>query len=197
MMKLLSIIKRLKSYLKPEYASYILPLAAAALLLLYSQHAINELAESRVRVEHSYTVLSQLEHLRSDVEAAEAAHYGYLMTEKESFLQSYYQAQKRIPSALKELKNLTADNAAQQERLDALSPIIQILFNQAKKDMSARAPGPEQAAETMTRTKSLIDQSRALFEQLSAEENMQLRERTAASATKLHRLRWWLVGIGL
>ena len=197
MMKLLSIIKRLKSYLKPEYASYILPLAAAALLLLYSQHAINDLAESRARVENTYTVLSQLERLRSDVEAAEAAHRGYLMTEKESFLQSYYQAQKRIPGELKDLKNLTAGNAAQQERLDALSPIIQALFNQAKKDISARAPSPEQAADTMTHTKSLIDQSRALFELLSAEESMQLRERTAASTAKLQQLRWWLAGIGL
>src|SRR3989344_5996773 len=119
---LVNIMQRLRSFLKPEYAPYILPLAAAALLLLYSQHAINDLAESRARVENTYTVLSQLERLRSDVEAAEAAHRGYLMTEKESFLQSYYQAQKRIPGELKDLKNLTAGNAAQQERLDALSP---------------------------------------------------------------------------
>ena len=197
MMKPLGVIKRLKPFLKPEYAPYILPLAAAALLLLYSQHAINELAESRMRVEHTYAVLSQLEHLRSDVEAAEAAHRGYLMTEKESFLQAYYQTQKRIPGALKELKNLTADNAAQQERLEALSPVIQALFNQAKKDISARAPSPEQAADTTLRTKSLIDQSRVLFELLSAEENMLLRERAAASAAKLQQLRWWQSGVGL
>jgi len=190
-------MKRLSSFLKPEYVPYLLPLAAAALLLLYSRHAINELAESRVEVEHSYAVLSQLELLRSDVEAAEAAHRGYLMSEKESFLQSYYQAQKRIPGTLRNLKNLTADNAAQQQRLDALSPIIDVLFGQAKKDISARTPSPQQAADTMARTKSLIDQSRPLFELLSAEENILLHERTAASATKLQQLGRWLVGIGL
>ncbi len=190
-------MKRLRAFLKPEYAPYALPLAAAALLLLYSQHAINEIAESRVRVEHTYTVLTQIEHLRSEIEASEAAHHGYLITEKESFLQSYNQAQKRITDALKDLKNLTADSAAQQERLDALSPVIQALFNQAKKDMSMRAPSPERAAESMAHTKSLMDQSRPLFELLMAEENLLLRERTAASTAKLQRLRWWLVGIGL
>lgn len=190
-------MKYFKPFFKPEYAPYILPLAAAALLLLYSQHAINELAESRVQVEHSYAVLSQLERLRGDIEAAEAAHSGYLTTEKESFLQSYYQAQKRIPGELRELKNLTADSAAEQEKLDALSPIIHALFSQAKKDISARTPSPQQVADTMAQTKSLIDQSRALFEQLSAEENILLHERATVSATKLQRLRWWLVGIGL
>jgi diguanylate cyclase (GGDEF)-like protein len=190
-------MKRPSSFLKSEYASYILPLAVAALLLLYTQHAINELAESRVEVEHSYTVLGQLEHLRNDVEATEAAHHGYLMSEKESLLQSYYQAQKRIPGTLQGLKDLTADNAAQQERLDALSPIIHALFNQAKKDISARTPSPKQVADTMAQTKLLIDQSRVLFEQLSAEENMLLHRRTAASTAKLHRLRQWLIGLGL
>lgn len=194
---LTNIVKRLRSFLKPEYVPYLLPLAAAALLLLYSRQAINELTESRVGVERSYVVLSQLEILRSDVEAAEAAHRGYLMSEKESFLQSYYQAQKRIPGTLRDLKNLTADNAAQQERLDALSPIIDVLFSQAKKDISARAPSPRQAADTMAHTKSLIDQSRPLFELLSAEENMLLHERTAASAKKLQQLGRRLVGIGL
>src|SRR5450830_1403075 len=66
-------------------------------------------------VDHTYTVLSQINLLLSELKDAETSQRGFLLTNDEKFLEPYNKAVANLPSAIQRLKSLTKDNFDQQD----------------------------------------------------------------------------------
>ncbi len=73
---------------------------------------------------HSLQVRGAEIRLYLTVQAAETGQRGYLLTGDDRYLAPFLQAQKGLTAARTTLRALTRDNADQQQRLDALRPIV-------------------------------------------------------------------------
>ncbi len=75
-------------------------------------------------VVHTHEVLATQDNLLSTLVNAVSSERGYLLTGEETYLDTHAQAIKTIDLEMKHLRTLTADNKAQQLRLDRLDPMI-------------------------------------------------------------------------
>jgi PAS domain S-box-containing protein len=89
-----------------------------------SYASLARLTENVGWVEHTHEVLERLELLLSDTESAEAAARGYLITGDGSYLESYRRAIEAAGTVRQRLRELTADNPAQQQRLQSLATLL-------------------------------------------------------------------------
>jgi signal transduction histidine kinase/CheY-like chemotaxis protein len=80
---------------------------------------------SRQWTMHTYEVLGAVRELETAVRDAESDERGYLLTGRDDFLKSYDAALDRSSILLADLQRLTADNSAQQARLQTLTPAWQ------------------------------------------------------------------------
>lgn len=86
---------------------------------------LNASRAAREWSQHSYRVLTTTKDLAIALRDAERGQRGYLLTGRDEYLGPYNAARDRFGLLQGELQKLTADNAAQQERLRALGPILQ------------------------------------------------------------------------
>jgi len=100
----------------------------AFLLLLISYFlvffTIQKLLRQTKIVGHTYTVINDLELLKSSVVDAENGVRGYVITKDARFLKPYNNSLRSIPVIYNELRQLTGDNNNQQGRLDTLNILI-------------------------------------------------------------------------
>jgi PAS domain S-box-containing protein len=100
---------------------------AGALLIgvvVFAYQSTLQLKETNRSVAHSHAVLTELEAMLSVIQEALISHHRYVLTEDERHLKQYAASTTRIPDQVKLVRKLTADNAAQQHRLDLLEPLI-------------------------------------------------------------------------
>ncbi len=101
-------------------------LAAAVLLLIGVLAFISVVrfsADAR-QVDHTHQVLNALSKLRNDLTAAESSQRGFLLTNDETFRQTYDAAADSINQQFAHIREFTHDNSTQQHNLDALAPLI-------------------------------------------------------------------------
>ncbi len=82
-----------------------------------------QVTESK-EVTHSYTVINNLESLKSNLIDAETGVRGFVLTKDEKFLEPYNQGAKNVIPLYKELDNLTRDNISYRSQLDSLGSLI-------------------------------------------------------------------------
>jgi PAS domain S-box-containing protein len=101
----------------------------AALLLggiTYSaQRNASQLPQLTSRVAHTLKAIQSLEGLLAETGAAEAGQYGYLLTNNPRYLSEYQASLEATSTHLRLLKELTADNPLQQERLKRLELLLE------------------------------------------------------------------------
>lgn len=190
-------IKPISSLPKLPVLSFAASIIAALILLWLSQLAIDEVAQSNARIEHSYKILGKLAHLQGGVEQMETVRRGYFISRQETLLLPFNEAQRNITADFKALAELTADNRSQQERLALLKPLIDELMALGRRDFNTRTIDANQAADTLAHARLLVEQSRELIEALSVEEATLLEARTLEGEAKLESMRLWLTGIGV
>lgn len=102
-------------------------------VIIVANHYATKLSKDR-RVEHTYQVLLNLKEINSNIENIESDKRAFVLTGDTRFLDVYQSALADINHLRKQLSYLTADNPFQQQRLNALSPLIAAkisLINQA------------------------------------------------------------------
>jgi len=109
-------------------AAFVMLLGLAA--LLYTRYDA-EVGTAQGWVEHTYRVLGDIKDLMLAVQDAETGQRGYLLTGRDEYLTPYGQGRDRAGLLFGELKELTADNPQQQERLQGLSAQIQQKLDQS------------------------------------------------------------------
>ncbi|MFS8890913.1 CHASE3 domain-containing protein, partial [Synechococcus sp. R55.2] len=142
----------------------------AALLLggiTYSaQRNASQLPQLTERVAHTLKVIQNLEGLLAETRAAEAGKRGYLLTNNPRYLSEYQASLEATSTHLRLLKELTADNPLQQERLKRLELLLEQEGLPAVQEALESSEGPR-----------LMEQIVELIRVLQQEENRLLEQR--------------------
>ncbi|HET8579923.1 MAG TPA: CHASE3 domain-containing protein, partial [Nitrospiraceae bacterium] len=137
----------------------------------------------------SHGALQVLEGTLSAAENADLGERRYLITGEESYLSPYRTAVSRLPEQLRYLREMTADNADQQSRLDTLERLITKSLDSSKAEIALRkAKGFEGVRHLIfaSRVKQEIAEIRVLIEEMENEENKVLTRRAEESQASTH-----------
>ncbi|MBI3767058.1 MAG: methyl-accepting chemotaxis protein [Deltaproteobacteria bacterium] len=157
-----------------------------------SYRTTGELIETTQWVAHTYSVLDHLSRVMMLVDDVETGGRGYVLTGADDFLDPYRAALRPLDDAVAELRELTADNAHQQRRLDTLEKAIKTkLEHAAEVNELRRAKGVDAAVDfILQRTgKKAMDEIREVLRAMRDEESALLQTRTTEAAEMTARAR--------
>ena len=162
----------------------VLAVMLVAVLGVASLFALQRSVHDVRMVAHTYEVLAKLDEVLSLLKDVEAGQRGYLLTGEDRYLEPYETAVAILSVHQTELRTLTKDNARQQQRLDALEPLIARRVETARSLVAIRRDQGFAAAQKELQKAAgfnLMDQIRQKVRDFAAEEDRLLAERTAAS----------------
>jgi PAS domain S-box-containing protein len=165
--------------------SFVVLALAGALVLFVSATAyrrLGELREASGLVEHTLRVQADLTGALALLTDAETGQRGYLLTGSPSYLQPYDTAVAALPGHLAHVRELIADNPAQQERLARLDRLARSRLAELAATIAARKSDGPQAAVRLVAAgegKRTMDDIRAGVGAMIAEEGRLLAERNA------------------
>jgi methyl-accepting chemotaxis protein len=152
-------------------------LAAIGILAYTNTSNLVRAAEWRT---HTYIVLGGLDRLLSEAKDAETGQRGFVLTGDESYLEPYNAAIRTLDVTLGELRTLTADNPAQQRRLDAVVPLLKTKLDGMRRSVEQRRSAGLEAARAVVMTgtgKEAMDGIRDLLKEMAATEQDLLKQR--------------------
>ena len=122
---------------------------------------------------NTYKVLKTNQELINLVTDAETGQRGYLLTKASRYLEPYRTAIKRLDPEIKQLRQLTADNPSQQQRVDALKPLLVAKLAELQQTIDLRSTSLEVALQVVNtdRGQQLMQQIRKLSEEIAIAEN--------------------------
>jgi PAS domain S-box-containing protein len=162
--------------------------------------AVQRSRESTRWVEHTHRVIIVLESTLSDLRDAETGQRGFLLTGDPSHLAPYHTGTGRFGGHVATLRRMTADNPAQQRRVEALRGLgtekIQVMaeFIRVRRGQGLE---PAVAAVRGGRGKELMDRIRALVGDMRAEEERLLARRRMVETRRRAVVGWVLLGGGV
>jgi methyl-accepting chemotaxis protein len=173
-------------------AGYALALMILFILGVLSYRNTTGLIEAAQMRAHSYQVLENLERVLSTLEGAETGQRGYIIVGEDRYLEPYKTGISAVNQAIQSLRELTADNATQQQRLNVLEPLIATKLAELKETIDLRKVRGFDAALKVVRTdngKKTMDDARKVIAEIGNEERMLLEQRskemTASSNTTI------------
>src|SRR5258706_10277784 len=128
--------------------------ATSFLLLLgigvVAYRSTDALTKTSYLVAHTHLVMEHIAGVLSQLKDAETGQRGFVITGDEAYLEPYQTAIASVSRLVKELRELTIDNAHQQGRLDEAEPLIAERLAVLKRIIELRrSAGLDQAARTM------------------------------------------------
>jgi CHASE3 domain sensor protein len=141
--------------------------------------------EADLWVAHTLKVQSTATSLLNAVEDAELAQRGFLITAQDRYLAQINQFYRSITSTMSELKQLTADDAVEQEALAGLERLIGIRLEQIQSTLALVQEGQRGKAFAMIKSGLDADSKRNVAPAISAIQERErglLGERQATSA---------------
>ena len=99
-------------------------LLCMALIAIAAYWSTGILLAANGLVRHTFLVMGNAEGIRANLVEIESASRGYVMTGDERYLEPIEGSRTRLAENRKMLRALTADNSAQERRLDAVDPLI-------------------------------------------------------------------------
>jgi methyl-accepting chemotaxis protein len=155
------------------------PIAAVVLAgAVLSYHGHELLVESRLRVDHSYQVLTGLNKLFVALEDAETGQRGFIITGQDDYLEPYVAALRQTDGHLSDLRSLLAADPIQGIRLSALETLMNAKLDELGHVIQLRrTEGFQRASDAILRGegKQLMDGVRAEVAAIGAREEAQLR----------------------
>jgi signal transduction histidine kinase len=175
----------------------LLSLTSFALLILAGAAAIHmagRSAEAESRIVHTLDVRKEARALMVDLLDGETSVRGFVLTEDARFLDPLKRADAHLRRPVDQLLALTADNPAQQRRLQALKPKVEARVERLDHALALMSPGRRpDAIEAIKsgRGKELMDAIRVDIDEIFAEETRLLYERQATASAA----RAWVLGL--
>ena len=157
-------------------ASFMLLLAIG----LVAYRSIDSLTRTSYLVTHTHVVLEHIAGLLSQLKDAETGQRGFALTGDEAYLEPYQSATTSMPKLLKDLRELTADNANQQKRIDTVESLVAAKLTELKRTVDLRRQAGLEAALTVVQGgegKKVMDDLRRVAEQMDHEERELLKQR--------------------
>lgn len=170
--------------------SSLLVLAVLAVLGTVSYRSTTGLIESARQVTHTHKVLNAVVGVLGALRDAESNERAYIISGDDAYMGLYRGALAEVDRFTRELRTLTLDNPMQQQRLNALEPVIaaRVATLQEVADLR-RSAGFAPAAQAVSagRGKAQMERILSLAGEVAAEENRLLAERAAAAAAVANR----------
>jgi methyl-accepting chemotaxis protein len=148
---------------------------------IVAYRSLEELERTSARVIHTQDIMQGVEELSGLLKDAETGSRGFAISGDEEFLENFTLAELAAPKLVSKLKELTADNAAQQRRIaDAEASMSRRLMQSRKVVDARRGPNGAEAASAIVRSKvgkNLMDEYRQVTQDIKADEQRLLRQR--------------------
>jgi signal transduction histidine kinase len=167
------------------------------------------LTEDEMWVQHTQVVRLESKRLLNALIDAETGMRGYGLTQREEFLDPYYQAQATIPRSLTRLENLVRDNPAQVAQMQVIREQVDLTLALLVQKVTfqrglPRSQTPETAGVTLydwlNEGKTAMDATRQAIDQFAAVEEQLLQQRQAHQA-HYRQVTWYVLwisgGLGL
>jgi CHASE3 domain sensor protein len=125
-------------------------------------------------VTHTLEVERAVQNLLNSLVDAETGQRGFLLTQRAVYLEPYDAGRARIAQQLAELRRMTADNPAQQERLTQVEPLIRDRMGVLAETIAMENRGDHEGALALVnsdRGKSTMDKIRAVLKLMSDDEH--------------------------
>src|ERR1700689_2486336 len=107
-------------------AGYFIGLLIFGLVGVVSYRSTTDLVASADTVTHSHQVKEALSAVRSSFVNAETGQRGFVLTGEDRYLDSYRTGTREVDGNLARLRELTADNPAQQRKIDQLQQLAAV-----------------------------------------------------------------------
>lgn len=172
----------------------ILGVSIPALLLILVDwlqwQSVREYQNTREWATHTRIVLLNLESFLTCINNAETGQRGYLLTHKESYLEPYEDALNCNSNELQTLRQLIADNPAQQKNLDRLEPLVNTKFAELAQTVALEKSMDHNGALKIVMNdfgKNTMDQIRAILADMHTIERDLLQQREEAYQESVRR----------
>lgn len=135
-------------------------------------------------VRHSLSVQNRLDDLSIRLNMAETGQRGYLLTNNDSYLQSFTQASPHIQQDLQDLQQLTQDNTRQRQLLASMRPLIADKIDEMQQTIDLQRAGNRAAASQIVASNQgqiLMQQIEQDIQAMQGEENRLLTRRDQAA----------------
>ncbi len=119
---------------------------------IISYDGINRLIDSSHQAQSSQEVIVQIKDVLGAVVDAETSQRGYVITGDETFLEPYLAASPLIGEKIRKLRELTADDPYQQERIPELEASITGKFDELQRVINTKQTAGNEAAQQLIRT---------------------------------------------
>ena len=150
-------------------------------------YALRQSSNAAAAVQHSELVRVQLERALTTIVNAETGQRGYLLTQDSTYLRPYVSARTDAEHEIASLRQLTADNAVQQRRIDSLELTTDAKLVTMNETVVLTQSGHRDSALKIIMTgigANLTDRARELINSMEAMETTLLAERTNAYNTR-------------
>ena len=161
-------------------AGYGLALMILVILGAVSYRNTTGLIEAAQMKAHTYQVLENLARVLSTLTDAETGQRGYIIVGEDRYLEPYQTGTLVVNQTIQNLRKLTTDNSNQQQRLDALEPLIAAKLAELKETIDLRKSKGFEGALQVVRTdrgKKAMDDIRKITTEMGNEERMLLEQR--------------------
>jgi methyl-accepting chemotaxis protein len=159
------------------------PAVAVLVVGIATFDVVGRFRDSRGWVEHTRQVLAAAQDARTALVDIETGQRGYLIAGDPAYLAPYHSGLQALRQDSVLLRRLTSDNAAQQRRLDVLSPLVREHITLLDSGVAYQRDGQALAALTLVRrgrSKALMDSARTILDAIDREEHVLLNARLAA-----------------
>ncbi|WP_341870476.1 CHASE3 domain-containing protein, partial [Corallococcus praedator] len=178
------------------FAGFAMAALAILVIALLSYRMLQTRTAAATLVTHTLEVVEKLEGLLSTLKDAETGQRGFLLTGAQSYLDPYVRAKKSLPGQLARLKELTADNPAQQQRLTQLEDAVTDKLTELQQTIDLQLRGDSQEALAIVKEDrgiAVMQSIRATIEEMEIDERKLLADRTAGfqSSANLSLLVTW------
>src|SRR5262252_831709 len=176
------------------------PFLSAAIVLVFGVIAYEGVQRTRDAtnvVAHTHQVIEANSQVLARLVDAETGERGYIITGDTAFLDPYRGAEEDAVSYVADLRRLTADNAAQQARVDTLADLVHRRFaTLAARIATRRDHGFERVRADLLADnggKPVMDSARAVLATIGREETRLLENRTANQKTNQSQFLWIVI----
>jgi CheY-like chemotaxis protein/CHASE3 domain sensor protein len=165
------------------FAGFLVAVVAIVVIAFLSYGSLKTTAASAESLTQTVEVLAQLQALLSTLKDAETGQRGYLLTGgRDGYLEPYTAAKQALPAELAAVRNLTAGDPVQQQRLAVLQSLAADKMQELGETIELKRAGRTDAALDLVLTdrgKNTMDQIRNLVRDMESSERQLIALRTA------------------
>ena len=159
---------------------YVVKVLAVLVIGFATQRSLDGTRTAVDSITHTMAVIEQSELVLLTTTKAETGQRGYMLTQEERYLTPYNEAKTALPGQIRQIRELTLDNAEQLQRLDELDQLVVRKLNELEQTVELTRSGDARKAVEIVRTDvgaDIMDRIRVVLGQIESAERQLLATR--------------------